>query len=148
MHDARMPTDIVTRLPAQQAHAAAAPGDHVIGWKLDIAERAWLLRRHAPTYARALADHVTLKPRVAADAALPLETEGHIVGRADDGHGVEAMVVEIGGSTRRPDGGTYHITWSLAKGRRPKESNDAIAMHGWQPLAAPIPVRLEPASFQ
>lgn len=143
-----MPTDTITRLTARQAHAAAAPGDHVIGWKLDPVERAALLRRHPPTYARAVADHVTLKPRVAADAALPLETEGHIVGRTDDGRGVEALVVEIDGSTRRPDGGTYHITWSLAKNRRPKESNDAIAAHGWEPLAAPFRVRLEPASFQ
>lgn len=143
-----MPIDSIARATAQQAYAAAPPGDHVIGWKLDAAERAALLRRHPPTYARAVADHVTLKPRAAADAALPLETEGHIVGRTDDGHGVEAMVVEIAGSTRRPDGATYHITWSLAKGRRPKESNDAIAAHGWTPLDTPIRVRLEPAAFQ
>jgi hypothetical protein len=135
-------------VPARAAHAQATPGDHVIGWKLDAAQRAELLRRVRPAYPRAVADHVTLKPRVASGSVLPQETEGQIVGRTDDGRGVEAMVVQIDGSTRRPDGGTYHITWSLAAGRRPKESNDAIAAHGWAPLDPPIRVSLSPAVFR
>lgn len=143
-----MPTATVTHLPASQAHDDAPPGERVLGWKLDAIERTALLRRLPPAYTRSVADHVTLKPRVAASAALPCETEGRIVGRTDDGHGVEALVVEIEGSTRRPDGGTYHITWSLAKGRRPKESNDAIAARGWQPIAPAIEIRLLPAIFQ
>ena len=35
-----------------------------------------------------------------------------MVGVDDDGAGVQALVVEIGGAARRPDGSTYHITWS------------------------------------
>ena len=58
------------------------------------------------------------------------------------------QVVEIDGSTRRPDGSTYHITWSLADGRKAKESNDVIRDHGWQPWDAPIDVRLQPAIFR
>lgn len=57
-----------------------------------------------------------------------------MVGRADDGIGVEALVVEIDGTIVRPDGGAYHITWSLGDGRATKESNDVIADHGWQPF--------------
>jgi hypothetical protein len=132
---------------AREAHERARPGEHVIGWKLDLAQRGELLRRFKPRYPRTIADHVTLKPFVARDAALPQETQGCIVGRTDDGRGVEAMVVQIDGSPRRPDGGTYHITWSLAKGRRPKESNDAIAARGWEPLDPPVAVRLAPAVF-
>ena len=71
------------------------------------------------------------RPSAAADAPLPPEADGEIVGRADDGSGVEAMVVRLGGTTDRPDGSTYHITWSLADGRRAKESNDVIAARGW-----------------
>jgi len=56
-------------------------------------------------------------------------------------------VVRIGGTTDRPDGSTYHITWSLGPGRKAKESNDVIAAHGWTPFAAPIPVRLEPRAY-
>jgi hypothetical protein len=57
-------------------------------------------------------------------------------------------VVRIGGSTDRPDGGTYHITWSLAEGRDAKESNDVIAARGWQPVDPPIEVRLQPQVWQ
>jgi hypothetical protein len=84
---------------------------------------------------------------VASNSELPSETHGEIVGRADDGAGVEAMVVSINGTTDRPDGSTYHITWSLSPGRRAKESNDVIAKLGWEPLELPMPVKLDPAKF-
>jgi hypothetical protein len=59
------------------------------------------------------------------------------------------MVVAIDGNTDRPDGSTYHITWSLdrAKGRQPIESNDVIRERGWRPLSKPVPVHLVPARF-
>ena len=85
--------------------------------------------------------------RVAADSPLPQEKEGEIVGRADDGKGVEAMIVRISGTTDRPDGSTYHVTWSLADGRRAKESNNMLAAQKWVMFDAPIPIRLEPAAF-
>lgn len=132
---------------ARGAHARAASGDSVTGWKLDRGERAQLLRRFPPRYRNTVADHVTLAAKVAADAPLPQETAGEIVGRADDGLGVEAMVVRIGGTTVRPDGSTWHITWSLEDGRRAKESNDVIAAQGWTPFAEPIRVSLTPARF-
>lgn len=134
-------------LTAIEAHAQATAGDHVIGWKLDSDQRHALLRRLAPKYSRAIADHVTLKPHVAADAPLPPPCRAEIVGRSDDRRGVEAMVVRVDGSTERPDGGTYHITWSLSPGRKARESNDAIARNGWEAVDPPIPVRLEPAVF-
>ena len=133
---------------AQQAHAQAAPGDIVIGWKLDRDQRKELLLQFPPKYRNVVADHVTLRPRSSSKAALPEETHGEIVGRADDGRGVEAMVVSIAGTTDRPDGSTYHITWSLEDGRRAKESNDVIRDHGFEPLELPMPVRLMPARFR
>jgi hypothetical protein len=69
------------------------------------------------------------------------------VGRADDGDGVEAMVVALDGSTDRPDGSTFHITWSLAPGRRARESNDVLKERGWDALDQPVPVTVEPARF-
>jgi hypothetical protein len=119
----------------------------VIGWKLDRAQRDALLARFRPRYAKAIADHVTLKANVAASTPLPPQAGCRIVGRADDGEGVEAMVVEIDGSSARPGGGTFHITWSLAEGRKAKESNDVIAARGWERLGDAVDVRLEPASF-
>ena len=116
-----------------------------VGWTVAAAERAELLKRFAPRYAEVVADHVTLK--LGQTIKLPTETEGLIVGEADDGEGVQAMVVEIGGTTDRPDGSTYHMTWSLGPGREAKESNDVIRERGWRPLAQPVSVRLEPHVF-
>jgi hypothetical protein len=135
-------------LDAQQAHQRAKPGDTVIGWKLDRDQRRELLLQFPPKFSELVADHVTLSARVDRNSELPSETHGEIVGRSHDGKGVEAMVVSIDGTTNRPDGSTYHITWSLAKGRRAKESNDVIRQFGWEPLELPMPVKLEPAAFR
>jgi hypothetical protein len=132
---------------ASEAYRQAPPGDSVIGWKLDRAERDALLARFPPRYARPVADHVTLRSRVAGHAPVPTDTVGAIVGRSDDGRGVEAMVVRIDGTTDRPDGSTFHITWSLEEGREARESNDVIRAHGCTPLEPPVPVQLRGACF-
>lgn len=123
----------------------AKPGS-VIGWKLDRGERDALLERFPPRYAKPVADHVTLKVGAQRDT-LPREVRAAIVGRGDDDSGVEAMVVTIDGETARPDGSTYHITWSLDDGRRAKESNDVLKERGWDELDHPVPVTLTPARF-
>ena len=123
----------------------AGKGD-IIGWKLDRGQRDQLLERFEPRYPTAVADHVTLAID-AADRPLPEVVDATIVGRADDGAGVEAMVVAIDGSIDRPDGSTFHITWSLGNGRRAKESNAVIRECGWSSLAKPVAVNLEPARF-
>jgi hypothetical protein len=137
-------------MPPSAAEAARRKGSgrDVIGWKLDRAQRTQLLEARPATYANVVADHVTLAARAAPDAPLPEETAGEILGRADDGEGVEAMVVAISGTTDRPGGGTYHVTWSLAAGRAAKESNDVIARHGWDRFERPIAVTLLPARFR
>ena len=119
-------------------------GGHVTGWKLDRGEREALLREHRPRYDEPVADHVTLE---VGGKELPGEVRAQIVGRADDEKGVEAMVVTIDGITDRPDGSTYHITWSLGPGRKARESNDVLRDRGWKHIEAPIPVTLEPARF-
>jgi hypothetical protein len=125
----------------------ARPGS-VIGWKLDCAQREELLDRFPPQYPDAIADHVTLKPNSEGDP-LPAEVISQIVGRADDGDGLECLVVEIDGSTNRPDGSTFHITWSLdkSKGRWARESNDLLKERGWSRFGEALPVSLEPARF-
>jgi hypothetical protein len=134
-------------LNAQQAHQRTKPGDAVIGWKVDRDQRRELLLQFPPKFSEVVADHVTLSARVDRRSELPSERIGEIVGRTDDGKGVEALVVSIGGTTDRPDRSTYHITWSLANGRRAKESNDVIREFGWEKLELPMPVKLEPARF-
>lgn len=67
-----------------------------------------------------------------------------VIGHVDDGAGVEALVVAIDGSTARPDGKVWHITWSLGDGRAARESNDVIARLGWVTMTA-WDVEMEPA---
>ena len=129
---------------AKQAHERAAPGEGVIGWRLEPVHRDELIERFPPRYGKTIADHVTLSAKVARDSELPSETSGKIVGRSDDGKGVEALVVRIGGTSDRPDWSSYHITWSLEEGREARESNEVIARHGWKPIEPPVPIALRP----
>ena len=116
----------------------------VTGWKLPMDERSALLVRFPPKYENVIADHVTLE---VGGKELPPKPEARVVGRADDGHSLECLVAELDGTTDRPDGSTYHITWSLGPGRRAIESNDVLRELGWERLPEPIPITLEPARF-
>lgn len=116
------------------------------GWILQPQARSALLGRFPPRYANAIAHHVTAKPNPP-PGQTPPAAACRIVGRADDGAGVEAMVVEMDGTTDRPDGSTYHITWSLEPGRKARESNDVIREGGWTPLPEAVPIPVTPARF-
>ena len=125
----------------------ATPGT-VTGWKLPEVERELLLRQFPPKYENIVADHVTLRVGATPETPLPKKpSSADVIGRADDDKGLECLVVKIDGTFDRPDGSTYHITWSLGPGRRARESNDLLMNDGFHPLEAPIPVELEPARF-
>ena len=110
-------------------------------------DRDSLLTAFPPAYPRVVAHHLTLKAGVRPDFPLPGDTEGFVVGVADDGAGVQALVVEIGGTTRRPDGSAFHIAWSLGAGRKAAESNDVIRERGWTATERRHRVRLEPETL-
>lgn len=124
----------------------ARPGT-VTGWLLAEEERAVLLARFPARYENVVALHVTLRTGATAATPLPRKVAAELVGRADDGAGVECMVVALDGTIDRPDGSIYHITWSLAAGRSARESNDVLRTRGWQALPAPVAVTLIPARF-
>ena len=70
-------------------------------------------------------EHITLGFGTAKD--IPAKPSSiKVFGYATDNKGVEAFVLEVNGSTTAPDGRTYHITRSLAEGRKAMESNDVI----------------------
>jgi len=117
----------------------------IIGWLVDEAQRLELLQQFPPRYENVVAHHVTLKS--ATGDPLPEPAIGDIIGVADDEQGVQALVVSIAGTSDRPGGGTYHITWSLAPGRTARESNDVIAARGWTPVDLPVPVTLRPSTL-
>jgi hypothetical protein len=122
--------------------------DHsaVIGWLLDARDRASLLARIPPTYPLVVAHHVTLKADAGDAEYAPEAREALVVGEANDGKGVQALVVRVNGTTTRPDGSVYHITWSLAPGREAVESNTVIAETGWTGIE-PIPIHLTASRF-
>lgn len=124
----------------------AKPGT-VTGWKLPPDQRELLLQRFPPKYENVVADHVTLRTGATSGTPLPRPVDTRIVGRADDGGSLECLVVELDGTTKRPDGSTFHITWSMGPTRRARESNDLLRERGWNALDAPIDVELEPARF-
>ena len=124
----------------------AKPGS-VSGWKLPRDERERLLEQFPPKYDNVVADHVTLRVGGTPATPLPRKAPARVVGRADDGDSLECLVVELDGTTDRPDGSTYHITWSLGPGRKARESNDVLRDQGWSHIDAPIAVALEPARF-
>ena len=119
----------------------------VTGWKLPRDLREQLLTRFPPQYENVVADHVTLNVNAGSETPLPREVAAEVVGRADDGASLECLVVKIDGDTDRPDGSTYHITWSLGPTRKARESNDVLRDKGWDYIDRPIPIDLEPARF-
>lgn len=120
----------------------------VSGWKLALESRDRLLAHYRPRYPDLDADHVSLETDDGA-LAMPPQAVAEVVGVADDGAGVQALVVRLNGTTARPDGLTYHITWSLdrAAGREPGESNDVIRARGWT-AGAVVPITLTPALWR
>jgi hypothetical protein len=121
----------------------------VTGWMLDTKEREALLDRFPPEWPDVIADHITLDADADKNDALPEAEQAEIIGGINDGEGLQAMVVAVDGSTHRPDGSTYHITWSLdrKRGRKPVQSNEVIATRGWRPLDDPIPIKIRPARW-
>jgi hypothetical protein len=119
----------------------------VTGWKLAQSDREMLLREFPPKYENVVADHVTLRVGASTETPLPHRATARVVGRADDGTSLECLVVALDGTTHRPDGSTFHMTWSLGPGRKARESNDVLRDRGWEYLEKPLPVELEPARF-
>ena len=118
-----------------------------VGWELDHQDRDVLLGLIRPAYPDVIAHHVTLHM---GEGELPTETEGDVIGFVDDGAGVQALVVRIAGTTDRPGGGTYHITWSIDRsaGRKPVDSNYVLADRKWTPFSVTWNVKLTPKLFR
>ncbi len=121
-------------------------GTGYTGWELPGDERARLLDLFPQRYERLVAHHVTLDFGVAWGHPLPVATMGEVIGLVDDDAGVQTLIVAIDGATDLPDGSTLHMTWSLAEGRQPADSNIVIQEFGWRPVE-PVAVRLEPRFF-
>ena len=97
---------------------------------LDENTRKLLAEKFPPKYPEWIGHHITNIFGVQKDDARPYGQQYTfvVVGYVED-DGIEALVVERDGSSKRPDGKIYHITWSLdrTKGWKPVDSNRIIA---------------------
>lgn len=90
--------------------------------------REFLSEKFPPKYSKVIGHHVTVEFGVPDNTELPEDAEVKVIGEADSGDGLQALVVSVNGSAKRPDGGAYHITWSLEEDRyKPVDSNELIA---------------------
>ena len=110
--------------------------------------RAKLAEEFPPRFKQFVGHHVTVKFKASDTDELPAGADYRVVGyayemeRRMDGDGIEALVVSIDGTTERPDGETYHITWSHTDGRSAKDSKRLVKKY--TKLAAPIKISMEP----
>jgi hypothetical protein len=89
--------------------------------------RAELEEKYPPAYPNFIGHHVTVDFGVPADAEIPEPAEVKVIGSVDSGDGLQALVVSVNGERTRPDGGEYHITWSLDPEKySPKDSNELL----------------------
>jgi len=121
-----------------------------IAFELDEQSRNILLKTFPPKYPEVIGHHITHQFGVPEGTKLPSDVKDvKVIGYADDGTSLEALVVDVNGSTQRPDGGTYHITWSLDReqGRKPVHSNNLIKEQGYERIS-PIQITAIPGWIQ
>ena len=105
-----------------------------------------LVQLFPPKYPEAVGHHITIQFGVPSNTPTPEPAQNvQVVGYADDGEGLEALVVAVNGKVKRPDGSMYHITWSLdrSKGKKPVQSN-ALVQKGYERTTAPITIGTTP----
>jgi hypothetical protein len=96
---------------------------------LTDSDRELLLKEFPPKYSEFIGHHITVEFGVSADTPPPVATGIiEVINHVDSGDGLEAMVVTIDKDSQRPDGGCFHITWSLDRDKyKPVDSNRVIA---------------------
>lgn len=95
---------------------------------LDAASRVKLAEKFPPKYPNFIGHHITVEFGVLSSTPVPEHATTKVIGYADSGDGIEALVVSVNGSVDRPDGSIYHITWSLDSAKySPKDSNSLLA---------------------
>lgn len=122
---------------------------YTIRYNLDRAERHRLLTLFRPRYRRVVAHHITISVHATKDDPIPAMPEScFLVGYRNDNRGIEIYVAEVNGGITRPDGGIYHITWSLddTLGYTPVYSNRVLGDLGFDKINA-VRIRVTPKKF-
>ena len=111
---------------------------------LDSMARKVLASKFPPKFAKFIGHHVTHQFGASDKDPLPPGSQFQVVGYATAEDGLEALVIAIDGNVKRPDGSTYHITWSIDPSQyKPKDSNAVIKENGYTEVD-PIEIKMEP----
>ena len=100
-----------------------------------------------PKFSKFIGHHITVNFGVKKDAALPSKNATVLVtGYLYDTNGLEVLLVNINGKSKRADGSLYHITWSLENKFKPVDNNKLIKekTDDIQKVFA-VPIRVVPA---
>lgn len=95
------------------------------GYEIEKGSRNKLMVLYPPKYPHVLGHHITEQFGVKDGEAPKQPKQVLIIGYIDNGEDVEGFLVEVDGTTDRPSGGKYHITWSIdrSKGAKPVHTN-------------------------
>lgn len=98
------------------------------GYEIEEGSRNKLLTLYPPKYPNVLGHHITEKFGVKDKTVPDQPSKVLVIGYIDNGEDVEGFLVSIDGNTNRPDGGKYHITWSIdrTKGAKPFHTNNHV----------------------
>ncbi len=119
-------------------------GNMYTAYVLTDAAREKLAKKFPPKYENFIGHHITEQFGVPKDTNTPDPARIKVIGRVDSGDGLEALVVSVDGSQDRPNGGAYHITWSLDPSKyAPKDSNKLVTNSRFS-LSMPIEIETTP----
>lgn len=101
-----------------------------ICYEIDKPSRNMLMHRFPPKYPEIRYDHITIEMG-GLNAQIPAPAESvEVVGIADDGNGLEALIVRVNGSPTRKDGKAWHITASFDPSKNAPAAFDVFAKPG------------------
>jgi hypothetical protein len=108
------------------------------GYELEAGSRQKLIDLFPPKYPNFIGHHITEQFGMK-DGEIPKQPQKvFVVGYIDNGEDVEGLLIEIDGTTVRPSGGQYHITWSIdrSKGAKPVHTNSYTgdAVRNFRPI--------------
>ena len=113
-------------------------------YELTPKSKKFLLNKFPPKHEKHIGTHVTHEFGVKKETNTPPTANVIVVGYQNDPNGIEALIVSVNGNTTRPDGGVYHITWSLDPEKfKPVDSNNLISRLNYK-LVLPTKVLTTP----
>ena len=118
------------------------------GYLLSNKSKQYLFDLFPPMYPNIYAHHITEEFGIKGNASAPTPPNDiKVVGYMNNGYSIEGLLVEIDGKVSRPNGGDYHITWSIDKKvAKPVDTNKLTSTA--RMLNTPIAISVIPKIFK